>query len=299
MRQYLDVLRDVRANGIWKPNRTGVNALSSFGYIMNFNLNDGFPILTTKKIHFKSIITELIWFIRGDTNIKFLNDRDVRIWNEWAYEKYKKTMTEEGIPYLTFQEFAEEIKHNAQFAAAWGDLGPIYGRQWRHWQAADGSKIDQLAEVVERIKKNSNDRRLIVTAWNPGDVSKMALPPCHCFFQFFVADNRLSCMLVQRSCDMFLGVPFNISSYALLTMLIAKITNTEPGNFKHVLGDTHIYENHLQQVDTQLERKPKPLPRLIIKKNPQTLVNLEKLEYDNFEFIGYDPHPAIKGDVAI
>ncbi len=270
MQQYLDILRDIRANGIRTSNRTGVDTLGVFGRQMRFDLSKGFPLLTTKKVHFKSVATELIWIIRGDTNIKFLTDRGVRIWNEWADKD--------------------------------GNLGPVYGYQWRHWKAPDGREVDQLADIFERLKNiflNIKDRRLIVTAWNPADVPKMALPPCHAFYQFDVGGGKLSCQLYQRSCDMFLGVPFNIASYALLTALLAKAVGLEPGEFVHTLGDAHIYVNHLSQVDLQLAREPRVLPQLVIKKELRSLVDIENLEYTDFDIIGYDPHPAIKAEVAV
>lgn len=272
MKQYLELLRDVRDSGVRQANRTGVDTVGVFGRQMRFDLAQGFPLLTTKKVHFKSVATELIWMTRGDTNIKYLTDRGVTIWNEWA--------------------------------DANGDLGPVYGKQWRHWQAPDGREIDQLAEVVERIKKSVDgpkDRRLLVCAWNPADISKIktAPPPCHAFFQFEAAGGKLSCHLYQRSSDLFLGVPFNIASYSLLTVLLAKITGLMPGEFIHTLGDAHIYVNHLPQVELQLARDPRALPQLVIKKNVKTLADIENLEYTDFELIGYDPHPAIKAAVAV
>lgn len=271
MRQYLDVLKEVRANGTRTSNRTGVDTIGVFARPMRFDLSAGFPLLTTKKVHFKSVATELIWMIRGESNIKYLTDRGVTIWNEWADAK--------------------------------GDLGPVYGYQWRHWKAADGSEVDQLADLFARIKKTGagviKDRRLILTAWNPADVPKMALPPCHAFVQFDAAHGKLSCHLYQRSCDMFLGVPFNIASYSLFTMLLAKAAGLEPGEFVHTLGDAHIYVNHFDAVDLQLSREPRALPKLIIKKELRSLSDIENLEFADFELIGYDPHPGIKAQVAI
>ena len=247
-----------------KTDRTGVGTQSVFGYQMRFDLSAGFPLLTTKKVHLKSIIHELLWFIAGDTNIKYLKDNGVSIWDEWADEN--------------------------------GDLGPVYGHQWRSWPAPDGRKIDQLRNVVEMIKNSPDSRRLLVTAWNPGEVEKMALPPCHCLFQFYVADGKLSCQLYQRSADVFLGVPFNIASYALLTMMIAQVTGLQPGEFIHTTGDTHLYRNHFEQVALQLSREPRPLPRMIL--NP-AVKDLFAFKYEDFTLEGYDPWPAIKAPVAV
>lgn len=270
MQQYLHLLRDVKTNGTRTANRTGTDTIGVFGRQMRFDLRAGFPLLTTKKVHLKSIIAELIWLIRGDTNIKYLTDRGVRIWDEWADKD--------------------------------GNLGPVYGHQWRHWTAPDGREVDQLANVFEGIKKSAagpKDRRLIVSAWNPADVPKMALPPCHAFYQFDAVAGGLSCQLYQRSCDLFLGVPFNIASYSLLTMLFAKAVGLEAREFVHTLGDAHIYVNHLPQVDIQLAREPRALPKLIIKKDIHSIADMEQLEFSDFELVGYDPHPGIKAEVAI
>ena len=264
MKQYLDLLRHIRENGVMKDDRTGTGTQSVFGYQMRFNLAEGFPLLTTKKVHLKSIIHELLWFISGDTNIKYLKDNGVTIWDEWADEN--------------------------------GDLGPVYGHQWRSWPAPDGRSIDQLSQVVEMIKHNPDSRRLLVTAWNPGEVDKMALPPCHCLFQFYVAEGKLSCQLYQRSADVFLGVPFNIASYALLTMMIAQVCSLEPGEFIHTTGDTHIYRNHFEQVALQLSREPRPLPRMLL--NPE-VKSIFDFKYEDFTLEGYDPWPAIKAPVAV
>ena len=264
MKQYLDLLRHIRENGVMKDDRTGTGTQSVFGYQMRFNLADGFPLLTTKKVHLKSIIHELLWFISGDTNIKYLKDNGVTIWDEWADEN--------------------------------GDLGPVYGHQWRSWPAPDGRSIDQLSQVVEMIRRNPDSRRLLVTAWNPGEVDKMALPPCHCLFQFYVAEGKLSCQLYQRSADVFLGVPFNIASYALLTMMIAQVCGLEPGEFIHTTGDTHIYRNHFEQVALQLSREPRPLPRMLL--NPE-VKSIFDFKYEDFTLEGYDPWPAIKAPVAV
>ena len=261
MQQYLDLLRDVLENGVDKMDRTGVGTRSVFGRQMRFDLNEGFPLMTTKKMHLKSIIYELLWFLKGDTNIKYLQENGVRIWNEWADEN--------------------------------GDLGPVYGSQWRNW---NGEGIDQIAEVIEKLKKTPNDRRLIVSAWNVGKIAQMHLPPCHMMFQFYVANNKLSCMLYQRSCDMFLGVPFNIASYALLTMMIAQVCGYELGEFIHTLGDTHIYHNHFEQVREQLSRKPLKLPKMKI--NP-LVKDINDFKYEDFELVNYKSYEAIKGQVAV
>ena len=264
MRQYLDLLQEIMDRGVVKSDRTGVGTKSIFGHQMRFDLQEGFPLLTTKKVHLRSIIHELLWFISGDTNIGYLHDNKVTIWDEWADEN--------------------------------GDLGPVYGKQWRSWETPDGRTIDQLSEVIETIRKNPDSRRMIVCAWNPSDVDRMALPPCHCFFQFYVAEGRLSCQLYQRSADTFLGVPFNIASYALLTMMIAQVCGLEPGEFVHTTGDTHIYLNHFDQVKEQLSREPRPLP--VMKLNPE-VKSIFDFKYEDFELTGYDPWPAIKAPVAV
>ncbi len=264
MRQYLDLLQEIMDNGVVKKDRTGVGTKSIFGYQMRFDLSKGFPLLTTKKVHLRSIIHELLWFISGNTNIGYLRDNKVTIWDEWADEN--------------------------------GDLGPVYGKQWRSWQTPDGRSIDQLSQVIETIRNNPDSRRIIVCAWNPSDVDKMALPPCHCFFQFYVADGKLSCQLYQRSADTFLGVPFNIASYALLTMMIAQVCGLEPGEFVHTTGDTHIYLNHFDQVREQLSREPRPLPKMKI--NPE-IKSIFDFKYEDFELTDYNPWPAIKAPVAV
>tara|TARA_B110000037_G_C16991949_1_gene453494 strand:- start:14 stop:808 length:795 start_codon:yes stop_codon:yes gene_type:complete len=264
MRQYLDLLNHVKDNGIKKEDRTGTGTLSIFGYQMRFDLNQGFPLLTTKKIHLKSVIHELLWFLTGDTNIKYLKDNGVSIWDEWADKN--------------------------------GDLGPVYGSQWRSWPSSDGESIDQIKNLIYGVKNNPDSRRLIVSAWNVAEIEKMKLPPCHAFFQFYVADNKLSCQLYQRSADIFLGVPFNIASYALLTRMIAQVCELECGDFIHTLGDAHIYLNHIDQVNDQLKRKPKILP--IMKINP-SIKNIFNFKYDDFELINYDPDPLIKAPVAV
>ena len=264
MKQYLDLLREIRDNGVIKTDRTGVGTKSIFGHQMRFNLQDGFPLLTTKKVFLKGIIYELLWFLKGDTNIKFLTDNNVHIWDEWADEN--------------------------------GDLGYVYGKQWRSWEATDGRVIDQISQVVDLIKNHPDSRRILVTAWNPAEIDKMALPPCHCLFQFYVADGKLSCQLYQRSADTFLGVPFNIASYALLTMMLAQVCGLEPGEFIHTTGDTHIYLNHLEQVNEQLSREPRPLPKIIINPDVKSIFDFK---YEDFKLEGYDPYPAIKAPVAV
>ena len=264
MRQYLDLLARIRHEGLKKGDRTGTGALSLFGAQMRFDLEDGFPLLTTKKLHVKSIIHELLWFLQGSTNVRYLNEHGVSIWDEWADEA--------------------------------GELGPIYGRQWRSWPAPDGRQIDQIANVVEGLKRDPDSRRHIVCAWNVGELDKMALPPCHCLFQFYVGEGRLSCQLYQRSADMFLGVPFNIASYALLTMMMAQVTGLKPGEFVHTFGDVHLYLNHLDQADEQLTRSPRALPGMAI--NPE-IASLFDFAYEDFKLLAYDPHPAIRAEVAV
>ncbi len=264
MRQYLEFARHILKNGSVKGDRTGTGTRSIFGHQMRFDLSKGFPVLTTKKLHLKSIIHELLWFLSGDTNVKYLNDNGVRIWNEWADEH--------------------------------GDLGPVYGHQWRSWPTPDGKQIDQITQLLDRLKNNPNSRRHIVSAWNVADVDNMALPPCHCLFQFYIADNRLSCQLYQRSADVFLGVPFNIASYALLTMMMAQVLNLEAGDFIHSFGDAHIYNNHIEQMKLQINRKPYQLPKMKI--NPE-VKNLFAFTFDDFELIDYQAHPHIKGVVAV
>ena len=264
MQQYLDLLRHIRENGVMKEDRTGTGTQSVFGYQMRFNLQDGFPLLTTKKVHLKSIIHELLWFISGDTNIGYLRENGVTIWDEWADEH--------------------------------GNLGPVYGHQWRSWSCPNGKAIDQLSEVINLIQHNPNSRRMLVTAWNPAEVDQMALPPCHCLFQFYVANGKLSCQLYQRSADVFLGVPFNIASYALLTMMIAQVCGLEPGEFIHTTGDTLIYKNHFDQVALQLSREPRKLPTM--KLNPD-VKSIFDFKYEDFTLEGYDPWPAIKAPVAV
>lgn len=292
MKQYLDFLEHILEKGSEKADRTNTGTISTFGYQMRFDLNEGFPLLTTKRVHLKSIIHELLWFISGETNIKYLVDNDVRIWNEWPYEKYKKSSYYLGE---SLEEFVEKVKNDNQFAKKWGDLGPVYGYQWRNFEGKDGA-VDQLANVINLIKTNPDSRRLIVNAWHAAYIDKMALPPCHMMFQFYVRDNKLSCQLYQRSADAFLGVPFNIASYSLLTMMVAKVCGLELGEFVHTLGDAHIYSNHMDQVKLQLSREPRALPKMIIHGNQKTI---NDFSYSNFELVDYNPHKGIKGVVAV
>lgn len=293
MKQYLDLLQHILDNGELKTDRTGTGTISTFGYQMRFNLQEGFPLLTTKKVHLKSVIHELLWFIKGDTNIKYLVDNNVRIWNEWPYQAFKKTPDYTGE---SLEEFAEQIKNDEQFAKKHGELGPVYGRQWRHFEGPDGKFVDQLAEVIEMIKTNPSSRRLIVNSWNPPLIPEMALPPCHMMFHFYVNNNKLSCQLYQRSADTFLGVPFNIASYALLTMMIAQVCNLEYGDFVHTIGDAHIYNDHLTQVKLQLSREPRGLPIMKLNKD---IKNIEDFKYNDFTLEDYNPHPLIKGKVSV
>lgn len=264
MKQYLDLMRHVRDHGARKDDRTGTGTVSVFGYQMRFDLSEGFPVVTTKKLHLRSIIHELLWFLQGDTNIRYLKENGVSIWDEWADEN--------------------------------GDLGPVYGYQWRNWPTPDGRHIDQISQVIEQLKHNPDSRRIIVSAWNVADVDNMALPPCHAFFQFYVAEGKLSCQLYQRSADIFLGVPFNIASYALLTMMVAQVTGLQAGEFIHTLGDAHLYSNHMEQVERQLSREPYPLPQM--KLNP-AVTKLFDFTYEDFELVGYEHHPHIKAPVAV
>ncbi len=293
MKQYHDLLQHILDHGTPKADRTGTGTISVFGYQMRFDLQDGFPLMTTKKVHLKSIIHELLWFIAGDTNIRYLVQHGVRIWNEWPFARYQKSPDYQGE---TMKEFIETIKEDPEFAAKHGDLGPVYGRQWRHFEGPDGRFVDQLQTVIEQIKTNPGSRRLIVNAWNPPLIGDMALPPCHMMFQFYINDGKLSCQLYQRSADTFLGVPFNIASYALLTMMVAQVTGLAPGEFVHTLGDTHIYNDHLDQVRTQLARTPRALPRMML--NP-AITDITAFTYDDFHLEGYDPYPAIRAKVSV
>ncbi len=264
MKPYLDLLRHVLEHGSPKDDRTGTGTLSVFGHQLRFDLNAGFPLVTTKKIHLKSVVYELLWFLRGDTNVDYLNEHGVKIWNEWADEA--------------------------------GDLGPVYGAQWRSWRTADGETVDQIRGAIDEIRDYPHSRRIIVSAWNVGEIPRMALAPCHTLFQFYVSGSRLSCQLYQRSADLFLGVPFNIASYALLTMMVAQVTGLEPGEFVHTFGDTHLYRNHLDQARTQLAREPRPLPTLKLNRE---VTSLDDFQYEDFAVVGYDPHPHIKAPIAV
>ena len=289
MKTYLDLCKHVLAQGEDRQDRTNTGTKSVFGYQMRFNLQEGFPLLTTKTVHFPSLAKELLWFISGDTNIQWLVQNKVRIWNEWPYEIYTKS---EDYQNETLSEFVEKIAQDDAFAQKYGDLGPVYGKQWRDFEG-----VDQLKQAIDLIKHNPESRRIIVSAWNPPQIPKMALPPCHAFMQFYVSDSgKLSLQLYQRSADIFLGVPFNIASYALLLHMVAKITDLEVGDFVHTLGDAHIYSNHFDVINTQLEREPKPLPKLIIHGNQKTI---DDFKFEDFELVGYDPHPRLVGKVAV
>lgn len=288
MKPYLDLCRHVMEHGTFKMDRTKTGTKSVFGYQMRFDLSEGFPLLTTKKVHLKSIIHELLWFIRGDTNIKYLVNHDVRIWNEWPYEAFKRSSDYQGE---SMEAYVNKIKTDANFANKYGDLGPVYGAQWRQFNG-----VDQLQFILDEIKNNPQSRRMILSAWNPADINKMALPPCHTLIQFYVADNKLSLQLYQRSADIFLGVPFNIASYALLLMMVAQVSGLEVGEFVHTLGDAHIYQNHFDQIKLQLSREPRKRPVMIL--NPEVR-SLFDFTYDDFKLKDYDPHPAIKGVVAV
>jgi thymidylate synthase len=288
MKAYLDLCRHVLDNGTRKSDRTGTGTLSVFGYQMRFNLEEGFPLLTTKKVHMKSIIHELLWFIKGDTNIKYLVDHDVKIWNEWPYEAFKKSKDYQGE---SMEEYVTKIKTDLHFAIQHGDLGPVYGAQWRNFNG-----VDQLQYILDELKHHPDSRRMILSAWNPAEIKQMALPPCHTLIQFYVADGKLSLQLYQRSADIFLGVPFNIASYALLLLMVAQVTGLKPGEFVHTLGDAHIYANHIEQIELQLSRTPKKRPTL--KLNPN-VTSLFDFSFDDITLEGYDPHPAIKGKVAV
>ena len=300
MKQYHDLMKRVLDEGVQKGDRTGTGTLSVFGHQMRFNLEDGFPLVTTKKVHLKSIIHELLWFLKGDTNIQYLVQNGVNIWNEWPYQSYlKQSNLEDSFPKYSeswktrMKEFVAEIKTNDGFAEKYGELGPVYGRQWRNFEG-----IDQISQLIADIKNNPNSRRLLVSAWNPKDIPVMAksgLPPCHTLFQFYVANGKLSCQLYQRSADIFLGVPFNIASYALLTMMIADVCNLGYGDFVHTMGDAHLYNNHLDQTKEQLSRDFRPLPAMKIKKRS----SIFDFQYEDFELLNYDPHPAIRAVVAV
>jgi thymidylate synthase len=292
MRQYHELMDRVLREGIDKSDRTGTGTRSVFGHQMRFDLAEGFPMVTTKKLHLKSILHELIWFISGDTNIRYLCQNGVRIWDDWPFATYAKSADYDG---MDLRAFAARVADDAEFAAKWGDLGPVYGYQWRFWPGPNGP-VDQLRDVLEGIRRNPDGRRHIVSAWNPGYIDQMALPPCHAFFQFYVADGKISCQLYQRSADIFLGVPFNIASYALLIHMMAQDLGLGVGDFVHTLGDAHIYSNHLEQVQLQLGREVRPLPTLRLNPDVKSLFDFR---YEDVELLGYDPHPHIPAPVAV
>lgn len=305
MKQYLDLLEDIKENGTLKHNRTGTDTKSVFGRQMRFDLSKGFPAVTTKKLYMRSIVHELLWFLQGSTNIKYLVDNDVNIWNEWPYRAYLqkigKKVPDSGSDEWNkgMAEFVQKIKTDDKFAVKYGELGPVYGFQWRHWPTPDGGEIDQIQKVVDTIKNDPDSRRIIVSAWNASEIEEMAkagLPPCHTLFQFYVLDGKLSCQLYQRSGDTFLGIPFNIASYALLTMMMAHVTGLKPGDFVHTIGDAHLYVNHLEQVDEQLKRKPKKLAKLKLNPNVKSIFDFK---FDDIELEGYESHPAIKAPIAV
>ncbi|MBI2888708.1 MAG: thymidylate synthase [Candidatus Liptonbacteria bacterium] len=309
MRQYLDLLKDIKEHGAKKEDRTGTGTVSAFGRQMRFDLQKGFPAMTTKKLYMRSVIYELLWLLRGDTNIQFLVQNDVKIWNEWAYQIYleKNNLVEQYPRYseawkTELAEFVAQVKSDDAFAKEWGELGPIYGKQWRRWQSPSGGEIDQIQNVVDLIKNDPTSRRIIVSGWNVGEIQELiknhhhAPPPCHTLFQFIVVNGTLSCQLYQRSADVFLGVPFNIASYSLLTMMMAQVTGLKPAEFVHTFGDVHIYLNHLAQVDEQLAREPRPLPTMEINPNVKSIFDFK---FEDFTLENYDPHPPISAPIAV
>lgn len=305
MRQYLDLLQDILDHGVKKEDRTGTGTTSVFGRQVRYDLSEGFPLMTTKKMFTKGIIHELLWFLKGDSNIRYLVDNDVKIWNEWPFRAYLKN-TDQPVPPVGsddwntgIAQFIEKIKTDDAFAKEYGELGPVYGYQWRSWPTPNGGHVDQITQLIEGIKKNPDSRRHIVSAWNVADIEEMAkagLPPCHCLFQFYVSDGKLSCQLYQRSADVFLGVPFNIASYALLTMMVAQVTGLKPGEFVHTFGDVHIYSNHMDQVKEQLSRAPRKLPTMKINLEVK---NIFDFKFEDFTLEGYDPLPGIKAPIAV
>lgn len=296
---YLDLLADVLKNGTYKDDRTNTGTISAFGRQIRFDLSEGFPLLTTKKVFLKGVIHELLWFLQGSSNIKYLVDNGVHIWDDWPYKHYTESAAAKKKP-LTQEEFITRMKEDAEFARQWGDLGPVYGVQWRRWKTQSGAEVDQIADVIDQIRKNPFSRRLIVTAWNPAEIADIVtqggLPPCHTLFQFYVVGKKLSCQLYMRSNDLFLGAPFNIASYSLLTMMIAQITGLEPGEYIHTMGDAHIYSNHVDQVKLQLTRRPKPLPRMTLNSK---VSEINDFRFEDFTLENYDPFPAIKAKVAV
>jgi len=305
MKQYLDLLQYILDHGTDKGERTGTGARSTFGYQMRFDLSQGFPLLTTKKMALRAIIHELLWFLKGDSNLRYLAENNVHIWDEWPFKGYL-IKTGQVVPQVgseewktKLSEFVERVKTDESFSKEFGELGPVYGYQWRNWPTPDGRHVDQISDVISQIKNNPNSRRMIVSAWNVADIDEMAksgLPPCHCLFQFYTANGKLSCQMYQRSADTFLGVPFNIASYALLTMMVAQVCNLKPGDFVHTFGDVHIYSNHFDQVKEQLSREPKKLP--IMKINPD-VKDIFAFKFEDFTLEGYDPHPPIKAPIAV
>jgi len=293
MKQYHDLLQHLLDKGVWKDDRTGTGTYSVFGYQMRFDLKDGFPLVTTKKVFTKAVIHELLWFLKGESNIQYLCQNGVRIWDDWPYATYKASSDFKGE---TIKEFAEKIANDNTFAKQWGELGPVYGVQWRSWEGKEGKAYDQISHLVEQLKKNPYSRRHIVSAWNLPFIDQMALPPCHTMFQFYVSEGKLSCQLYQRSADVFLGVPFNIASYALLTMMLAQVCGLEYGDFVHTFGDVHLYSNHVEQVKLQLTRNFRPLPQMEINKEVTSIFDFK---YEDFKLLNYDPHPTIAGEVAV
>lgn len=293
MKQYLELCKKVLEEGSYKDDRTGTGTYSLFGYQTRYNLEEGFPLVTTKKVFLRGIIHELLWFISGSTNIKYLVDNDVHIWDDWAYKAYKNSNEFEGEDMKGFAARIKSLDKDDPFVVKWGELGPVYGRQWRNFNEQG---VDQLANLIDQIKNNPNSRRLIISAWNPCEVDKMALPPCHSFMQFYVINGKLSCQLYQRSADIFLGVPFNIASYSLFTMMIAQVCGLKPGEFVHTMGDAHIYSNHVEQIKLQLSREPKKLPTMKINPNVKSIFDFK---IEDFELEGYEPWPRIKGEVAV